>query len=83
VQTAVVTTAVSRRKYQELRRLLVDARERAGVPQVALARKLGRPQSFVSKVEIGERRLDLIEFLDVPRALDVDPINIIRNLERS
>jgi transcriptional regulator with XRE-family HTH domain len=50
--------------------------------QVALAKKLGRPQSFVSKFERGERRLDVIEFLDVARALKVDPAQIIANLER-
>ena len=49
--------------------LLVEARRDAGLTQVALAKKLGRPQSFVSKFERGERRLDVTEFLDVARAL--------------
>ncbi len=49
---------------------------------MALAKKLGRPQSFVSKFERGERRLDVIEFLEVAKALGVDPARIIADLER-
>jgi transcriptional regulator with XRE-family HTH domain len=56
------------RKYRQIRGLLTEAGLRAGLTQTALARKLGRHQSFVSKFENGERRLDVIEFLDVARA---------------
>lgn len=47
--------------YQELARRLRAAREAAGLTQAEVARSLGRPQSFVSKTETGERRLDAIE----------------------
>lgn len=70
------------RKHEHFRKLLADARRGAGLTQMALANKLGRPQSFVSKFERGERRLDVIEFLDVARALRVDPVQIITDLER-
>jgi transcriptional regulator with XRE-family HTH domain len=68
---------------------LVDARRTAGLTQAALAKKLGRPQSFVSKFERGQRRLDVVVFLEVARAsairdggLDVDrDRNEIRRLE--
>lgn len=70
------------RKHEHFRELLAEARRGAGLTQVALAKKLGRPQSFVSKFERGERRLDVIEFLDVTRALRVDPAQIIADLER-
>jgi transcriptional regulator with XRE-family HTH domain len=69
LQTAEVPKSAFSRKYQHFRRLLTGARLRAGLTQAALAEKLGRPQSFVSKFENGERRLDVIEFLDVARAL--------------
>ena len=68
--------SVFTRRHKRFRRLLVEARRASGLTQVALAAKLGRPQSFVSKFEQGERRLDVIEFLDVARALKVDPADI-------
>lgn len=70
------------RKHEHFCKLLADARRGAGLTQVALAKRLSRPQSFVSKFERGERRLDVIEFLDVALALNVDPARIIADLER-
>jgi hypothetical protein len=64
-----------------VRALLVKARGDAGLTQAALAKKLGRPQSFVSKFERGERRLDVVEFLDVAGALGLDPCDLIANLD--
>lgn len=52
-------------RYAQLAQLLVKAREAAGLTQVELAARLRRPQSFVSKVESGERRLDVIELLEI------------------
>jgi transcriptional regulator with XRE-family HTH domain len=77
-----VTRSAFSRKHQSFLKLLVDARQSAGLTQVSLAKKLGRPQSFVSKYERGERRLDVIEFLEVARALSLDPVRIIHELER-
>jgi transcriptional regulator with XRE-family HTH domain len=70
------------RRHGHFRKILADARRNAGLTQAALAKKLGRPQSFVSKFERGERRLDVIEFLDVARALSVDPHRVISDLDR-
>jgi transcriptional regulator with XRE-family HTH domain len=78
----LVTKSVFSRKHAQLRKVLVQARRDAGLTQVALAKKLGRPQSFVSKFERGERRLDVAEFLDVARALGIDPARTISELER-
>jgi transcriptional regulator with XRE-family HTH domain len=77
-----VTRSAFSRKHQSFLKLLVDARQNAGLTQVSLAKRLGRPQSFVSKYERGERRLDVIEFLEVARALSLDPVRIIHELER-
>jgi ribosome-binding protein aMBF1 (putative translation factor) len=66
--------------YTKLRRLLTESREAVGVNQVDLALKLGKPQSYVSKIESGERRLDVVEFVDYARAIGVDPIRLLRTV---
>lgn len=64
--------------YGELLRVLVTARHEAGLRQVDLAQRLGKPQSFVSKMERGERRLDVVELILVARAIGVDEIRFLR-----
>lgn len=76
-----MTRSAFTEKYERFRFLLIDARQRAGLTQADLATKLSRPQSYVSKYERGERRLDVVEFLDVAHALDTDPVRFIRKLE--
>ncbi len=56
-------------RYKSLMSKLVDLRKQASMTQSQLAKKLGKPQSFVAKYEGGERRLDVIEFVDVVTAL--------------
>jgi transcriptional regulator with XRE-family HTH domain len=53
--------SLSSRYQHSLLRLLREIREKAGLRQVDVAKRLGQPQSFVSKYESGERRLDLLE----------------------
>ena len=65
------------RDYQRFCRLLRDARHSAGFTQQALAKLLRRPQSYVSKYELAERRLDVIEFLHICRTLSVDPAQLL------
>jgi transcriptional regulator with XRE-family HTH domain len=59
------------REYAALLRLLREAREEAGLTQVDLAAALEKSQSFVSKVERGETRLDVIQLRTVLAALGV------------
>lgn len=63
-----------------LRELLIAARDKTGLTQQKLAERLGKPQSFVAKYEGGERRLDVIEFIVVARAIGVNPARILRAL---
>lgn len=57
-----------------LRELLRELRtEKAGLTQIELSRVLGKPQSYVSKYEIGERNLDYIEVIEICKALDISP----------
>ncbi len=67
--------------HNQLRDALLDARRKRGLTQVEIATLLDKPQSFVSKYESGERRLDIIEFLEVCKALKVNPATIIQQLE--
>ena len=62
----------------KLRGQFIQARKSAGLTQVGLADRLRRPQSFVSKYERGERKLDVIEFCEVCRALGIDPVAFLR-----
>ena len=60
--------------------LMVGARKAADLTQHALARRLKKPQSFVAKYEGGERRLDVVEFVAIARALDADPLKLLATL---
>jgi len=68
--------------YQTLLTLLRDLRERAGVTQLALADCLGNTQTFISKVERGERRVDVVEFIEICEALGADPVAAFREYLR-
>jgi len=61
------------RGHRALIAILVEARERAGLTQRDLAARLKRPHSFVGRIEAGERRVDVIEFIEITRVMDVDP----------
>jgi transcriptional regulator with XRE-family HTH domain len=64
------------------RELMVEARERARLTQQQLAKRLGKHQSFVAKYEGGERRIDVIEFLKISRAIGTDPVRLLKLLIR-
>jgi len=66
--------------YDAFRATLVKLRKDAGLSQRALAEKLGREHSFVARVEIGDRRLDVVEFIWVCNALGVDPATVFTQL---
>lgn len=67
-------------RYVNLRRMLIASRQEAGQTQSQLGRLLDKPQSYVSKFETGERRLDIVEFMAVCRALQRDPFEFLREL---
>jgi transcriptional regulator with XRE-family HTH domain len=63
-----------------LQQLLTAARKEAKLTQQEVADRLDRHQSFVAKYEGGERRLDVVEFVAVARALESDPKRLLANL---
>ncbi|WP_342635149.1 helix-turn-helix transcriptional regulator [Tepidamorphus gemmatus] len=68
-------------EYEAFLQVLIAARKDAGITQQDLAKALGKPQSFVSKYERRERRLDVVEFVAVARAIGLEPGKTIREIE--
>jgi len=65
-----------------LGRVLSMAREHAGLKQSDVAAKLGMPASYLSKIENGTRRLDVIELIRIAEAMDIDPAELVRELQK-
>jgi transcriptional regulator with XRE-family HTH domain len=76
--------AKSRRskRYKVLIGLLVARREAAGMTQSDLAARLGKSQSFVARLESGQRRITVVEFMTLAKILRFDPYRVISTLER-
>jgi transcriptional regulator with XRE-family HTH domain len=80
-QDRVSTKSKLARELVTLGQVLVSARERAGLKQSDVAAKLGLPASYLSKIENGSRRLDVIELLQIAEAIGTDPATLIRALQ--
>ena len=76
----MVNKSIFHPNYDEFRRTLTVARKSSGTTQFSLAKKLGKPQSFVSKYERGERRLDVHEFFQVAEALNIDAFKLLKSV---
>ncbi|MXN63280.1 helix-turn-helix domain-containing protein [Stappia sp. GBMRC 2046] len=63
-------------EYRKLTAILLDARNAAGLTQQEVADRLGKPQSYVAKVERNERRIDVVEFISLAKALGLDPAHL-------
>jgi transcriptional regulator with XRE-family HTH domain len=60
--------------------LMIKARKTAGLTQHQLAKRLSKPQSFVAKYEGGERRVDVVEFIEICKAIEADPNKLLKVL---
>ena len=60
--------------YKAFMQVMITARKEAGLTQVEVARRIGRRQTHISIIETGVRRLDLIEFCALSRAMGVEPV---------
>ncbi len=60
--------------------ILVKSREQAGLTQRDLAARLKRPHSFIGRIEAGERRVDVIEFIEITRVMGLDPNHLFAKL---
>lgn len=73
---------IHRPEYVLFREMLAAARLEKGMLQLDVAEALGKNQSYVSKYERGERRLDLLEFLDVAKALDINVADFLKQYSK-
>ncbi len=71
---------VTSASYQAAVQVVVHARRQSGLSQRDLADRLGKPRSFVSKIESRERRIDIVEFIALARALGVTPEDLLRGV---
>ena len=76
-----MANALHRPQYELFRKLMIQARERSGLTQVQVADALGRLQSFVSKYERGDRRLDFSEFVEIADVLGIDIVEFLASYQ--
>ena len=69
-------------RHQRLITLIIEAREKSGMTQTELADALGEYQSFVARLESGQRRLDVIEFIRLAEILDFDAPKLMAEVQR-
>ncbi|MDU0364475.1 helix-turn-helix transcriptional regulator [Rhizobium sp. 25PS6] len=77
-----VAKTLGTERHRALIALLVEKREASGLTQTELADRLGEYQSFVARLESGQRRVDVVEFLELARILNFDPLDALRRLAK-
>ena len=75
-----MTKSLQSAAYRQAVAVLIDARKSTGLTQQQVADRLGKPQSYVAKVERCERRLDVVEFIALAKALNLEPLDLFKQL---
>ena len=70
-------------RWEQLLKILKRLRVEKGLTQAELAAQLDRPQSLIAKIESGERKLDVCQFLDYMEALDASAEEVVREMGQS
>lgn len=68
--------------HKHLVQTLKDARKRSGLKQEELAQRLGCPRTMISLIETGQRRVDVLEFYTIAKALDLDPAELFDEMAK-
>lgn len=68
-------------KYNYLIEALIAARKEKGLTQLQIANRLGKPQSYIAKIEGKDRKLDVMEFVELCEAIQQDPSHLIKHLQ--
>jgi transcriptional regulator with XRE-family HTH domain len=69
------------KRQERLIELVVTERTRRGIRQNALARRLRQPQSAISRLESGQRRIEVIEFIELAEAIGFSPSQALRKIQ--
>jgi transcriptional regulator with XRE-family HTH domain len=77
-----MSRTLNAQRHEALRAFLVERRKIACLRQVDLAKRLGRSQSYVSHIEIGQKRIALIELIDWAEAIGFDPEEAITKIAK-
>lgn len=72
---------VSSPSYEAAVEALVRARKAVGLSQRDLSERVGKPRSFISKIESRERRVDIVEFIAIARGMGVDPTKLLTEVQ--
>lgn len=75
-----MTTTIQGPRHKLLTKLIQERRESASLTQTEVATALGRYQSYIANIETGQRRIDVIEFLDLAQAIRFDPFEVLEKL---
>ncbi len=67
-------------RHKILVKLLIEARQNSGLTQTELAELLGEYQSFVARLESGQRRIDVVEFVKLTEVIGIEPTEIIAKI---
>lgn len=76
-----MTKSIFTKEYRAFLELLIQMRQTKNITQSVLAKKLKKPQSYVSKYESGERRLDIIETMNIVKVLNISLSDFCKKLE--
>ena len=76
-----MTKSLHTTAYQRLTELLLQARQKAGLTQQEVADRLNTHQSYIAKVEKGERRIDVVEFIQLVRVIGASSPALIKKIE--
>jgi ribosome-binding protein aMBF1 (putative translation factor) len=68
-------------RHKALCALIVAERKKAKLQQAKLAKKIKQHQSFVARLESGQRRIDVVEFLELAEAIGFDPIRALKKIK--
>lgn len=76
-----MTKTITSGKHKYLVRKITEEREKAGLLQTDVAQRLSCFQSRIARLESGDRRIDVIEYLEIAKAIGFDPIELLREIQ--